>query len=133
MSKEKDGTQSKSRSSRGSEGYGRIQSNSNEHTSGQEASEERTDKSIGGSGETDSREPSIESIRQTFFEFTGKILRGLLDKSQNDKRVWEDRLQEAKDCIEWYQDLLGKCEKEISIADAQISEVEVMLTQLEQE
>ncbi|NEN89773.1 MAG: hypothetical protein F6K48_13000 [Okeania sp. SIO3H1] len=133
MDKKVNGTQGKSRGTRGNQDEQGVQLDSNKHSSAKGGSREGECKSLGDGGEVNPGEFSVESIQQTFFKFTGKILRGLLNKSHNDKRVWEDRLQEARDCIEWYQDLLEKCEKEISIADAQISEVEGMLTQLKQE
>ncbi|MDY7005945.1 MAG: hypothetical protein SWX82_18965 [Cyanobacteriota bacterium] len=133
MSKKKNGTQDEPCGTRGSENHNRVQLDPNEHTGGKGDSQEGENQSIGGGGEINSGKFTIESIRETFLGFTGKILRGLLTKSQNDKRVWEDRLQEARDCLTWYQNLLEKCEKEIAVADSQITEVEGMLSQLEQE
>ncbi|MGK7918756.1 MAG: hypothetical protein AB4080_01940 [Trichodesmium sp.] len=133
MNKKVNGTQSKSRGTRGNEKVDDDFADSNEHSGVEKSSIKGEGQSIGDGGEINSGEFSIESIRRTFFGFTGKILGGLLAKSRNDKRVWEDRLQEARDCLVWYQNLLEKCEKEISIADAQITEVEDLLSKLESE
>lgn len=132
MNKRKNGTQNEPRSPRGTKDIDNVDINTNEHTGSKGGSEEGENKSIGSSGEIDSGEFSIKSLQETFFDFTGKMLRGLLNKSENDKRVWEDRLQEAKDCIIWYQNLLEKCEKEISISESQITEVKDMISQIEE-
>jgi len=133
MSKKQNGTQNKSRSSWGSEDDNRVQSDPNEHSSSKGGSKGGENQPVRSGGKIDSGESVIESIKEAFFDYTGKILRGLLVKSKNDRRVWEDRLQEAKDCLEWYQNLLEKCEKEISVADSQIEEVEGMISQLEKQ